>query len=207
MHSPSNNTRQANDGNQYLISFVRPMRMELAETTQGWKVDSSSLDPSDAMMAINRDQNLHKPTILCGCGATNWVACVDGPIEPIDANAIIDSISSSQSPLEVECRMHSIISSQQDGGIQAQVRDQDDALAIVAESFRQYASTLLGSQVTSPDLGLMATLFERGDCIAVRPIETEVYDTFIDIGISSSSDSSADRSLIYDIYSDSWHGD
>ena len=103
--------------------------------------------------------------------------------------------------------MHSMIASTDLGGISAHVREQDDALALVAEAFKQYASNLLNYNVTTPDLGLMATLFERGDVISVRPIETEVFSTFLDIGISSSPKSAAEHGLIYDIHSDSWHGE
>lgn len=207
MTTPSNNAQQTNDDRQDLIAFVRPIRITLVENREGWIVDISSLDPGDAMMALARDDSLQQSTILCGAGATNWVACVDGPIEMGDANAIIASISSSSSPLSAECRMQSMIASTDQGGISAHVREEDDALALVAEAFRQYASNLLSCNASAPDLGLMATLFEQGDEISVRPIETELFSTFIDIGIATSTQSRAESALIYDIHSDTWHGD
>ena len=207
MNTPSNNAQQTNGDRQDLIAFVRPIRITLVENSEGWNVDISSLDPGDAMMALARDDALQQSTILCGAGATNWVACVDGPIEMGDANAIIASISSSSSPLSVECRMQSMIASTDHGGISAHVRDQDDALALVAEAFRQYASNLLNCNASAPDLGLMATLFEKGNEVFVRPIETELFSTFIDIGIASSTKTAAESALIYDIHSDTWHGE
>ena len=207
MNTPSNNPKQTSNERQDLIAFVRPIQISLAENKNGWIVTISSLNPGDAMMALTRDDSFNQSTILCGAGSTNWVACVDGPIEMGDANAIIASISSSNSPLSIECRMHSMIASTDLGGISAHVREQDDALALVAEAFKQYASNLLNYNVTTPDLGLMATLFERGDVISVRPIETEVFSTFLDIGISSSPESAAEHGLIYDVHSDSWHGE
>ena len=207
MNTPSNNPQQTNDERPDLIAFVRPIRISLDETSQGWCIRISSLEPGDAMMALTREDSFEKSTILCGAGATNWVACVEGPIEMGDANAIIASISSSNSPLLAECRMQSMIASTEQGGIKAHVRDKDDALALVAEAFRQYASNLLNCTASIPELGLMATLFERGDEISVRPIETEMFSTFLDIGISSSIESAADQVLIYDIHSNSWHGD
>lgn len=207
MNTPSNNPQQTNDDRPDLIAFVRPIRISLDETSEGWCIRISSLEPGDAMMALTREDSFEKSTILCGAGATNWVACVEGPIEMGDANAIIASISSSNSPLLAECRMQSMIASSEQGGIKAHVREKDDALALVAEAFRQYASNLLNCNASIPELGLMATLFERGDEISVRPIETEMFSTFLDIGISSSIESAADQVLIYDIHSNSWHGD
>jgi len=207
MNNPSNNSQKANDDRRDLIAFVRPIRISLDETEQGWCISISSLEPGDAMMALTREESFEQTTILCGAGTSNWVACVEGPIEMGDANAIIASISSSTSPLSAECRMQSMIASAKQGGIRAHVRDKDDALTLVSEAFRQYASNLLNCNASNPELGLMATLFERGDDIAVRPIETEMFSTFLDIGISSSTESAADQVLIYDIHSDSWHGD
>ncbi len=207
MNTHRDNTPQIDGNRRDLIAFVRPIRISLAETSEGWRVDISSLEPGDAMMALGRDDSLEESTILCGAGATNWVACVNGPIEMGDANAIIASVSSSQSPLAAECRMSSMIASSLQGGISAHVRNLDDALTIVAESFRQYAVNLLNCNATSPSLGLVATLFERSNMLSVRPIETEVFSTFLDIGISSTTEGAAEQSLIYDIHSDSWHGD
>ena len=207
MNTPSNNHQQTNDDRPDLIAFVRPIRISLDETSQGWCISISSLEPGDAMMALTREDSFEKSTILCGAGATNWVACVEGPIEIGDANAISASISSSNSPLLAECRMQSMIASTEQGGIKAYVREKDDALALVAEAFRQYASNLLNCNASIPELGLMATLFERGDEVSVRPIETEMFSTFLDIGISSSIEGAADQVLIYDIHSNSWHGD
>lgn len=207
MDIPSNNSHKIENDRQDLIAFVRPIRISLVENSEGWNISISSLEPGDAMMALTKEDSFEQSTILCGAGATNWVACVDGPIELGDANAIIASISSSNSPLEAECRMHSMIASVSQGGISAHVRKYDDALALVSESFRQYASNLLNCNASSPDLGLMATLFERGDDISVRPIESEVFSTFLDVGVSSSPECAADQALIYDIHSDSWHGE
>jgi hypothetical protein len=44
--------------------------------------------------------------------------------------------------------------------------------------------------------------------LTVRPIETEIFSTSIDVGIGTNNDGTtkpADRSLIFDIPSNSWH--
>ena len=207
MNTPSNDPQQTNDDRPDLIAFVRPIRISLDETPEGWCISISSLEPGDAMMALTREDSFEKSTILCGAGATNWVACVEGPIEVGDANAIIASVSSSNSPLAAECRMQSMITSTTSGGISAHVRNHDDALSLVAEAFRQYASNLLNCNAAPPELGLVATLFENSDVLSVRPIETEVFSTFLDVGVSSTNETAAEYTLIYDIHSDTWHGD
>ncbi len=42
----------------------------------------------------------------------------------------------------------------------------------------------------------------------MRPLETELYSTFVDIGVCVQADEPtrpADRSLIYDVHGNSWH--
>ena len=207
MNTFHNNTPHTDGNRRDLIAFVRPIRLSLVETPEGWHVNISSLEPGDAMMALTRHESLDHSTILCGAGATCWVACVEGPVEAGDANAIIASVSSSNSPLAAECRMQSMITSTTSGGISAHVRNHDDALSLVAEAFRQYASNLLNCNAAPPELGLVATLFENSDVLSVRPIETEVFSTFLDVGVSSTNETAAEYTLIYDIHSDTWHGD
>ncbi|MDP7008463.1 MAG: hypothetical protein QGI78_02725 [Phycisphaerales bacterium] len=207
MNTPNNQSIPTNEDRQDLISFVRPIHISLSETREGWDLKISSLEPGDAMLVLTRNDLFEQPTILCGTGVKNWVACVDGPVEVGDANAIISSISSSNSPLSVECRMHAHIASEEQGGITAHVRIEDDAYALVAEAMRQYVSNLLNCHASSPDLGLIATVFERGTVLSIRPIETEVYATFLDIGICTSEEGAAELSLIYDIHANSWHGE
>ena len=42
----------------------------------------------------------------------------------------------------------------------------------------------------------------------MKAIETEVFSTFVDVGISTSGAAApADSMMIYDIHSDTWHGE
>ena len=82
-----------------MASLIKPLHINLTETTEGWKVDISTLSPGDAMMALAREDLLEESTILCGTGDKDWVACVQGPIELGDANAILDQVSTSATPL------------------------------------------------------------------------------------------------------------
>jgi len=84
----------------------------------------------------------------------------------------------------------------------------DDALEHIASLFAQYGSSVLGEHVSPPDLGLIDRLLERTNRLAIQSIETEVYSTFIDVGIATGTqEEPADTTAIYDIFSDTWHSD
>ncbi|MBT4529820.1 MAG: hypothetical protein HOC27_01315 [Phycisphaerae bacterium] len=207
-------THNSNWNNQQpsLASMVSPLRIELSQTTEGWCVEISSLSPCDAMMVLTREDMLENSTILSGSQTTNgfgqWVACVRGPVELGDANAIVHNVEYSDSPLKADLRMHSIVHSKDGESTRAHVREYDDALALAATAIAKYTSSILGDTCSSPDLGLVDSVLDRTGLVSIRPIETEIFSTFVDVGISTNGPSSpADSVLIYDIHSDSWHGE
>ncbi|MBI69416.1 MAG: hypothetical protein CMJ38_05300 [Phycisphaerae bacterium] len=206
-HENPNDTRQWND-EPSLAGLVKPLRIRLTETTEGWKVELSSLSPGDAMMALAREDLLEDSTILCGTGAKDWVACINGPVEVSDADAILNEVNNSDLPLVADFRMQSVITATEHEGVSAHVRDYDEALLLIASALAQYVGSIMKASVSLPDLGLVDALLEQSDLLSIKPIETEVYSTFIDIGISASDGSvPASMAAIYDIYSDSWHCD
>ena len=94
------------------------------------------------------------------------------------------------------------------GGVIAHVRDYDEALLLIANALSVYASSILGRPVSLPDIGLVDVLLDRSPFLSIKPIETEVFSSFVDVGISTSRQSGpANLSVVYDIHSDSWHGD
>jgi len=208
MNTPLQNSNNRNNEKPTLASLVRPLRVELSESTEGWCVEISSLTPCDAMMALAREDMLEKSTILSGSSVAQWVACVHGPVELGDAKAIINEVEHSSSPLCADFRMQSIVTTKDGESVMAHVRDYDDALTLIATAISQYAKTLLGVVISLPDLGLVDSLLERSGIISIRPIETEIFSTFVDIGISTSGPSDpVDSMIIYDIHSDTWHGE
>ena len=208
MNLPTYNSYGSNNNEPSLASQLRPLQIELTENTEGWCVEISSLTPCDAMMALAREDMLENSTILSGFGEMQWVACVKGPVELGDANAIVYGVSNSQTPLHADFRMQSIVLSKDGESISAHVRDYDDALTLVATAISQYASALLGYVVSSPDPGLVDSILERSESISIRPIETEIFSTFVDVGISTGGPSEpADSMMIFDIHSNSWHGE
>jgi hypothetical protein len=205
MNIPIHNS---NNEEPSLASLIRPLQVQLAQTTEGWRVDISSLTPCDAMMALAREDMLEDSTILSGGGTSQWVACVHGPVERGDAKAIVREVSESDTPLCADLRMQSIVTSKNGESITAHVRDYDDALTLVATAISQYGSGVFGEFVSPPDLGLVDSLLVKTGFLSIRPIETEIFSTFVDVGISTNGGTNpADSMMIYDIHSDSWHGE
>jgi len=138
---------------------------------------------------------------------------IDGPIEREDGRAILRTIEAGRCPLEGDLRALAAMQVRHDRAIVLQTRDIDQAAAFVAEDFRHYLAALRdqpSEKFAAPELALVERMLDRTGRITVRPIETEVYSTSIDVGISTSSNGelrAADGSLIYDIPSNSWHGD
>ncbi|HBZ96620.1 MAG TPA: hypothetical protein DEO57_02105 [Phycisphaerales bacterium] len=96
-------------------------------------------------------------------------------------------------------------------GIRA--RSRDDLLRVGGNVLRNHVRSRLDARqcgVTAPETDFMHHLLARSGAFAIRPIETEVYSTWVDVGISTSPDAAeqpADLSLIYDLVSNTWHAD
>jgi len=210
MNTPTDNSN--NYGERYdirasIASLVRPLRIEIAHTAHGWKIDISSLTPSDAVTALERDDLLVESTILCSTSSPQWVARLDGSIDEGVANNIVHEVSAMHSPLCADRRMHSLVMSRGDG-ICAHVRNYEDALLLGVSAIARYLSDILGEPVSLPELVHMDILLARTGCISIRPVDIGIYSTFVDVGIATmNSTGSSDMSLIYDIHSDTWHGD
>ena len=138
---------------------------------------------------------------------------IDGPVEHRDVDAILSAIRAGRSALEMEIRAVAAMRVMGDGSIVLQTRVHRSADIFVAEALRNYLADLRrrpATEVSAPEIGLIDALFARSGRIDVRPIETEIYSTSIDIGISTASNGEikpANESLIYDICSNTWHGE
>lgn len=136
---------------------------------------------------------------------------VDGPIEIGDARAMNRAIDEGRSPLLAELRAVAALEVLGDRSVVLHCRQQDQALAMVAENFRHYLAALCGrpmTQFAAPEPWQIQRLFDLSGTITVRPIETERFSTSIDVGVNTSRERfsrPADCSLVYDIPSNSWH--
>jgi len=136
---------------------------------------------------------------------------VDGQIEARDAKAMIRSVRAGGSPLEAEIRAVAAIRAKSDRSVVLDARTTLQAAMLVAENFRHYLAAMRDQPVaefTRPEPWQVERALQVTGALTVRPIETEVFSTSIDIGISTDPDGRpkpADQSLIYDIFSRTWH--
>lgn len=143
---------------------------------------------------------------------TRWRSVfVDGPIEPRDAAAIAKAVKREISPLAVEVRAVASMTVDNDRIVRLESPEKRPALLLIAENFRHYLAALRGrpvSEFVAPEPWQIERLLSLTGSLTVRPIETDVFSTFMDIGISTAATGAsepADRSLIYDLPSNSWH--
>jgi hypothetical protein len=137
---------------------------------------------------------------------------VDGPIEPYDALAIDRAAAAGHSPLDVEIRASAYMRVVDDECVTLHVRDKSHALALVAENMRHYLAALTGRPLSgfdAPPLWQVERVLGITGEISVRGLETALYTTWIDVGVSTrrsgEPERPAERSLIYDLPSDTWH--
>lgn len=136
---------------------------------------------------------------------------VDGPIEIRDARAMIEASRAGESPLLYECRAVAAIEVGLDRVVRLVTRKREDGIRLVAENFRHYLGALRRrshEEHAPPELWQLERLFDISGMLTVRPIETEMFSTSMDIGISTAGadiSQPADESLIYDLPSDTWH--
>lgn len=136
---------------------------------------------------------------------------VDGPIEPRDAAAMVAAAQHDRSPLEVELRATAALSVRADRMLTLDVRDEMTAYAVVAASLRRYVAAVLRkpvAEISAPPRSYFERLLGVSGRLSVRPIETDAFTTSVDVGISTAPRDEprpAERSLIYDIFSRTWH--
>jgi len=141
---------------------------------------------------------------------TQWpprqLTLIDGVAEPRDARAVQQAVERGDSPFEVECRAI------------ADVRVGADAMHVETvdpEGIDMLASTLLRGHVarclqckpddlTEPALDIMVRA--RADCdLLLRPIETDVMRTSVDVGLGRTANNPARESLVFDRITGAWH--
>lgn len=136
---------------------------------------------------------------------------IEGPLETADAIWIEKAIAAGQSPLLAEVRAVAALDVRDDGSVTLHVRRQRDALALLAEQFGQYLSAVLNQpseKLGRPELWQLERVMSLTGKAEVRPVETQVFSTSVDVGISTRSGEDAgpaDRSFIYDRPSETWH--
>lgn len=146
------------------------------------------------------------------CQPSRLVAvAVRGELDARDVTAMTRAIESGQSPLLVELRAEAAIEVLGDRSVVLHVRERNAALGLVAANFRHYLAALRNtpsSRFAEPELWQLERLLDNTGALTVRPIETQQFSTSIDVGINTTRErftQPADRSLIYDLPSHTWH--
>ena len=141
-----------------------------------------------------------------------YAVCVDGPIEQPDADAIEEALLSGASLLEADIRTAASVLSRS-GVIEVQSRSGTPLLAVVAEMIRRFLARRLQCEHTHlplPDAGIIDSLISATGRLAVRPIETEIYEDFVDLGLvlpETEEIGPATTSIVFDRTSRTWHID
>jgi len=147
-------------------------------------------------------------------GGDRWMLVqVDGAVEAGDLRAMHLAATGGASVFDVEFR-----ASVTAGMIGARAaaftaREQSPLLKILAMALRGYVASLLRSDsqlIALPSARLVEALMAPSGRMCIRPIESVLSSTAIDIGIDtlgSDGAAPANDALIYDIYGNSWHGD
>ena len=141
-----------------------------------------------------------------------YAVCVDGPIEQADADAIERAVISSSRLLDADIRAAASVLNRS-GLVEVQGRSDRPLLAVIAEMLRNFLSESLhcpSNDLPLPEAGIIDSIMSWTGRLALRPIETDVYPDFVDIGIvlpETDEIGPASSSIIYDRRSHTWHAD
>jgi hypothetical protein len=139
------------------------------------------------------------------------VVAVEGAIDDRDAVAMSKAIEAGSSPLLAELRAIAALEVLGDRSIVLHGRDKSLAFGLIADNFRHYLGALNSvpaARFEAPQPWQIERLISLTGMLTIRPIETQQFSTSIDVGINTSKErftKPADRSLIYDIPSNTWH--
>jgi hypothetical protein len=138
---------------------------------------------------------------------------VDGPLDAGDAAAIGGAVRRGASPLPADLRAVAALRVTGDRTVHVDLRTPAQAVPFVAENLRLYLAALSRRRwddIALPEDRLVEELLARTGSLSVRPIETEVYSTFVDVGVGTGrggEPTPADAALIYDVPGNGWHGE
>lgn len=194
---------------------------ELREASVGPVAQATgSTDPSDAghgvgAMVIDDGCVVLSDDALRGLIATRRLAGltlvrVGGPIERADGRAILAALDAGHPAADGDFRATHTLRVDDDRAIVLETDSEELALTVVAENLRQYLAAMLDRDVEglgSPAAAQIHHLLSINGTITVRPIETDCFETFVDVGIGTNleDDTPAAHSLVYDLPSHTWH--
>ncbi|MCI0631650.1 MAG: hypothetical protein L0Y44_13455, partial [Phycisphaerales bacterium] len=151
--------------------------------------------------------------LVCLCQPTRLlIVAVEGEVDASDARAMNSAVEASRSPLLAELRAVAALEVLGDRSIVLHCRSRNTALTLMAENFRHFLAAVTSrpaGRFHAPQPWQIERLMGCSGAITIRPIETQVFSTSIDVGINTSAKERfsrpADRALIYDLPSGTWH--
>lgn len=234
--NPSNYTSSPQPAG--LAGMLSPISCRLTAVDQVWELRTSGVDIRDllSMVAVTCETNRSSTLLLQDAAEAStpqaddvlsddmlldmprpprikWAIRVDGPLEPDDIGALEQGCRSGICPLATETRTVSAVRQLDGGGVSIRARSRDQLLLVAAHILRSHVKASIkprGQDVTHPELDFMHNLMDRSGSFNLRSIETEVYSTWIDVGISTRPEPGlkpANQSVIFDFISGTWHGD
>lgn len=199
----------------FIFELARRVALESHDASPGLKVEAP-LEILDDAHAVVHDKYL--PALfhdLRGIGRSEVESVrlikVDGPIEPLDVKFIDRAMRRGGSALDGDLRVFAAMHVERDEFVTIQAREERLAMKMLAENFRHYLAAISDVSLEgldAPPTYQMERLLGVSGRVRVRPIETDVYSTSIDIGVGTDGGTDpvpADQSLIFDRPSGTWH--
>jgi hypothetical protein len=139
------------------------------------------------------------------------IACEDASsVEPQDLRAIAGAVQRGQCPLQADVRATWSLQAVGDG-VDLRAVDAGVASPLLAEAIARYAAAQLEesrSEITPPDPVLMERLLAISGSVLIRPVETQVWAGFLEMGVcvdSQGRERPCETTLLYDRPSGTWH--
>ncbi|MBG80922.1 MAG: hypothetical protein CMJ39_09470 [Phycisphaerae bacterium] len=216
------NSESAIQSENRLIRLTQVNRLHrlVLDGLTGWQAltaIAAVMESPQMEVLLGLDTGLQVPPALASeIDPTNiplrYAACVDGPIEDLDASAIEQAVISGSCMLTTDIRAVAGLISR-GGCIEIESRTQRPLLAVIAEMLRRYMARRIRcdhNELPLPDAEIIDLLISRTGNLSIRSIETEIYPSFIDMGIAfpeSDDIGPATGSVVFDRTSRTWHTD
>lgn len=185
-----------------IATLVRRSRERLGLPGDG------ALEATDGPFLLDDDEF----ELLAGAAAWRSMTAIriEGPVDAGDLDSIVATIRAGRPAIAGDLRAVASLRVEAGGGLEFAARSMRPIAKLVAEDLACYAAAVLrrgADEVSRPPIHQVMRLLESSGSISVRPEETDVFAESIDVGVSTAlaGDRPADRSLIYDLPSDTWH--
>jgi hypothetical protein len=141
---------------------------------------------------------------------THWpprrLTLIDGIAEKIDAKAIGTAVDQGASPFDVECRAVADIRVGTEA-MHIQAIDPKAIDRLTATLLREHVARCIGcgiNTITNPPQDIMIRA-RSGSDVLLRPIETDVMSTAVDVGLGRNTSHPSRESIVFDRVTGAWH--